>query len=422
MRPAPSSFPFAPRFAAFIGRWPGLIGLLIATSAAAALGLSLGLQVLAALVGLTLGRVLAGRRSRGGSRRTLKFTREGRYLVAITLGIGFAAINTGNNLLFLVLGMLLSLIVVSGVLSEHALRALEVTRDLPRQVHAGRPFLTGIRLHNRKRRLPSFSIQVEDIVEGRPIAKKCYFLKVPAGASQQTSYRTELARRGAYTYEGLRISTRFPFSFFLKARQISLPGTLVVLPRVLPVAELPVSARALVGELVQLRRGQGREFHGLRVMRPEDDARDVHWKRSAREGRLILREYARQASRRILVHLNDRVPETLDLQDPSVAGALDECCDLAASLLVHLTRAGYAVELGTTDRVISVDPDGRGLPEALHHLALVPFTVRAGGATQPQRSEGGVLVTHRAARALVGGAFGHVIEPGGVPIPVAEAA
>ena len=39
--------------------------------------------------------------------RKLKFTREGKYFLGITLGVGFAAINTGNNLLYLLLGMLL---------------------------------------------------------------------------------------------------------------------------------------------------------------------------------------------------------------------------------------------------------------------------------------------------------------------------
>jgi hypothetical protein len=54
--------------------------------------------------------------------RKLKFTREGKYYLGITLGVGFAAINTGNNLLYLLLGMLLSLIVVSGVMSDLSLK------------------------------------------------------------------------------------------------------------------------------------------------------------------------------------------------------------------------------------------------------------------------------------------------------------
>ena len=45
--------------------------------------------------------------------------------------------NTGNNLLYLVLGLLLSLVILSGVLSEMALRGLEFRRKLPRRAYAG---------------------------------------------------------------------------------------------------------------------------------------------------------------------------------------------------------------------------------------------------------------------------------------------
>ena len=53
--------------------------------------------------------------------RKLKFTREGKFFVGITLGVGFAAINTGNNLLYLLLGMLRALIIVSGLMSASSM-------------------------------------------------------------------------------------------------------------------------------------------------------------------------------------------------------------------------------------------------------------------------------------------------------------
>src|SRR5882672_7989875 len=73
--------------------------------------------------------------------RKLKFTREGKYFLGITLGVGFAAINTGNNLLYLLLGMLLSLIILSGVMSELSLRDLTVVRRLPTRAQVGRAHL-----------------------------------------------------------------------------------------------------------------------------------------------------------------------------------------------------------------------------------------------------------------------------------------
>src|SRR3954467_10043613 len=149
--------------------------------------------------------------------RRLQFTREGKYFVGITIGVGFAAINTGNNLLYLLLGMMLSLIIASGIMSEMSLRNLTVTRQPPTRIHARRPFLMGIGLANGKKKLPSFSVEVEDLVGNKPLDKKCYFLKLPAGRLQHTSYRHTFPRRGRYTYSGFRISTKFPFALFRKS-------------------------------------------------------------------------------------------------------------------------------------------------------------------------------------------------------------
>jgi uncharacterized protein (DUF58 family) len=92
--------------------------------------------------------------------RKLKFTREGKYFLGITLGVGFAAINTGNNLLYLLLGMMLSLIIVSGVMSELSLRTLTVKRRLPARAQVGRSHLVEIEVYNNKRRVPSYAIEV----------------------------------------------------------------------------------------------------------------------------------------------------------------------------------------------------------------------------------------------------------------------
>src|SRR5262244_1349233 len=107
------------------------------------------------------------------AKRRLKFAREGKWFIAITIGVGFAAINTGNNLLFLVLGMLLALFIASGVMSELALARLMLNRQPPPRLHAGRPFLMGITLRNATRRLPSFPIELQDLLGGRPLDKKC---------------------------------------------------------------------------------------------------------------------------------------------------------------------------------------------------------------------------------------------------------
>src|SRR5712672_1728063 len=84
--------------------------------------------------------------------RRLRVSREGKYFIGITIGVGLAAINTGNNLLFLLLGWMCSVIIASGILSEQSLRGLVVTRQPPPRIFAGRPFLMGISLRNSKKR------------------------------------------------------------------------------------------------------------------------------------------------------------------------------------------------------------------------------------------------------------------------------
>lgn len=304
--------------------------------------------------------------------RRLRFTREGRYFVGLTLGVGFAAINTGNNLLYLVLGMMLSLIVVSGILSELTLKGLVVERSLPREVHVRSPYLTSIAVTNGKRRLASFSVQIEDLIEGHPLAKKCYFLKLPPGARQNTSYRSEFTRRGLYRYRGFHVATRFPFAFFVKTYAFEAPDELVVLPAINPV-DVPEDVPVLrTGPRDRPRRGAGRDFHGLRPHREGDDARDIHWKRSAREGRLVTREYETEAARRVGVRLETRVEAETGAD---VALALERAVDLAASLVVHHHRRGYDVTLALGSRRFRVAPDARGLLAALRALALLQFEV-----------------------------------------------
>ena len=91
--------------------------------------------------------------------RALTATRAGKFMVAITLGVGFGAVNTGNNLLFLLLGMMLSLILASGILSEAVLRKLEVTRHPPTRCFAQREAPAHFELANPKV-YPSLSVTV----------------------------------------------------------------------------------------------------------------------------------------------------------------------------------------------------------------------------------------------------------------------
>lgn len=316
--------------------------------------------------------------------RRLKFTREGRYFFFISLGIGFAAVNTGNNLLYLLLGMTLSLIVASGVLSEMALRKLKVRRQLPSEIWAERPFLVGIEIHNQKKRVPSFSIEVEDLVEGAPLEKKCYFLKIPPGRSQHTSYRYAFATRGLHRFDGPRLSTKFPFALFRKSREEPLPAEVLVYPALADASDLVSGRRVGRGEAPAGRSGHGEDFYAVREFRPGDDSREIHWKSSARVGRLMLREREDAAMRRVVIYLDNRIPEpeTLDARR-----AVERAISRAAVLATYYVDRGFRVRLVTRTTQVG-EGAGRGhLRAILRALALLEI-VAAAGRSEPMPTGG----------------------------------
>src|SRR5579862_4648424 len=192
--------------------------------------------------------------------RRLKFTREGKFFVGITLGVGFAAVNTANNLLYLLLGMLLALIVVSGLMSELSLRDLTVVRRLPLRAQVGRAHLVEIEVFNHKGKVPSYAIEVEELRSGQPADKRCFFLKISPKSAQVAAYRRTPVKRGRDRHVGFRIATRFPFGLFEKSREVPAEGELVIYPAV-DALELPPAppGRTAGGDGI-IGRGHGEDF------------------------------------------------------------------------------------------------------------------------------------------------------------------
>src|ERR1700709_37193 len=217
--------------------------------------------------------------------RKLKFTREGKFFVGITLGVGFAAINTGNNLLYLLLGMLLALIIVSGLMSELSPRDLPGAAPLPLRAQVGRAHLVEIEVFNHKGKIPSYAIEVEDLRAGQPADKRCFFLKISPRSAQVAAYRRTPARRGRDRHVGFRVATRFPFGLFEKSREVPAEGELIIYPGVAAAAPAP-RGRTAGGDGI-IGRGHGEDFLGLKMMRAGEDPRDIYWRKSASLGHLV---------------------------------------------------------------------------------------------------------------------------------------
>jgi uncharacterized protein (DUF58 family) len=313
--------------------------------------------------------------------RRLSFTREGRIIVILSVGVGFAAINTGNNLLYLLLGWLLSFIIASGILSEMTLRKLLVERRPPPRVFAGEPFLMEVVIKNGKPKRASYSIEVEDLIGRTPIDKRCYFLKIPEAKSQRTSYRHTFVRRGLYTLTGYRLATKFPFALFRKSRDVDAPLEVLVYPARVAVPRPPMRA-ATRGDAVADRLGRRGEFFGLRERRTGDDRRDVHWKSSARTGRLLVREYEDELARRVVIGVDNAMPLAVreavadggltPVQEAQVS-AVERAISIAASLAAAYLESGWTVELASRGTHIPAGVGRMHEAKIARALALLPY-------------------------------------------------
>lgn len=274
--------------------------------------------------------------------RQLRFTRAGRVVVGLALATGFAAINTGNNLLFLAWGLVLSGIVVSGVLSELALRGLSVDALLPKDARAHVPFALPVRLTNGARRFAALGLDVRARLmapDGGPeLAAAPFVLRLSAGASHEALARASLLQRGKYTVDEIVVETMYPFGFFVKARPFKRlpPPAFWVAPRQVDVRSLAVEVAGRRGNAPASVAGAGDDYFAMRAFRSGDDLRRIKWRRSAKAGKWVVTETEAVAGKDVVIEL--ALGRRADAQDVELAIAT--AGSLAEALLELGTRVG----------------------------------------------------------------------------------
>jgi len=296
--------------------------------------------------------------------RSIRPTRDGWWFLGATFGLGFAAINTGNNLLYLLLSMLLGTIVVSGILSEQGLRRLRLARATPREIFAGSPAAVGCLLQNAKRVLASYSLTVEvPTATGGAPARRFFVSKLAPGQQRLFSWQETFPRRGRHRLPAARVTTRFPFGLFLKATHPIFLDEFLVFPAVRTLSPEEVRGLGGSGGEREPRPGRGTDLYNLREYRWGDDPRLIHWKSTAKSGAVMVRELEAEAALRVRLELEDP-PADMDVE------RLEADISWAASLAAHLIGQGSQVELAGTGLFVPLGSGSAQLRRILGALAL----------------------------------------------------
>ena len=311
-----------------------------------------------------------------------RLTRDGViYLIAVFVLV-LAAVNTGNNLLFLILACLLAGILVSGVLSRVVLTGIAMKFDLPEHIFAGQPVLAEIELRNEKQIWPSFSLRVLGASKKSPteiLTRPVFFPYVSRISAVRQKVELRFPQRGMYRQDAFRIRTRFPFGFFEKTRRVESKMEITVYPPVEPTDQFYEVLPLLSGEMASYFRGRGHELHSLRDYQPTDSGRLVDWKVTAKSGRLMVREFAREDERRVMLVLDPYIGKVMAAE--SVA-RFERAVSLAACIAWHFNEIHSVMQFRTGSYSTPMAPAGEVIYAALRQLALV----------QPEMSEAGAFL------------------------------
>ncbi len=358
------------------------------SGAAAEVG-HLGLSIAAALsallvaawVAVTLVPVLAKRTPLRwiSYKMEYRITREGWIYIGGIIIVALAALNTGNNLLFLILASLIAIILMSGILSSITLSGIELRLELPEHIFAGQTVRARVELENEKITLPSFSLRVEGAKDKKALTAPLletpvYFPYLPKRDRVQQNVPITFPRRGAYRQDTFRIVTRFPFGFLQKARRVQLGAEALVYPSVEPSRDFFEVLPALQGALESHSKGGGHDLYALRDYVPTDSVRHVHWKASARLGALMVREFTREDDTRVLLvldpHVSDAILDAKSVTVPVAMERFERAVTLCASIAWHFYERNAQLQFRSAALETDLSAAEENIFTILKHLAL----------------------------------------------------
>ena len=315
----------------------------------------------------------------------------GLLYIGITVILGIGAVNSQNNLLFVVFGVALGALIFSGVLSGAMLMGVSVERRTPLPGVVGLPCRFTYTVRNANRFVPAIALTISELPDARDVPRARRWTRLierPTAFVAQVGPRRSITvhcegqalRRGAAGLRTVVISSSFPFGVFRKSIRFLQADQLIVAPAPRPLAPdifRAVQARSRFTEHSISRRGRGDEFFGLRDYVRGDSPRFIDWKSSARTGALVTRLTAEHAASelRVLLLLDPAAPRGVNPDtDPN-----ERVITLAASIMEAALERAMHVGLAVPQAGLALAPahsprQRQGLQTALALIDLTTIT------------------------------------------------
>lgn len=281
--------------------------------------------------------------------------KDGIIFLVLTFIIGFAALNTGNNLIYLIFSMMISLVAISGILSMINISGIEVEMTRHPSFFALIPGKAVFSVKNSKR-FPSYSLTF------RTGSNTAYLPYLPSGDSREIKMNCFFRDRGWNDMPDMTINTRFPFGFFRKWIKISLGDEkILVYPNVHKVERDELLNNNYTGENISNKSGDGAELMTIREYREGDNTRYIDWKNSAKKNSIMVKEFYGDMSKTARIVFSPE-SDRYDNIEHYISGK--------ASLMMEYLDRGFNVEFISSDRSITTRKNDESARMVLRYLAL----------------------------------------------------
>lgn len=275
-----------------------------------------------------------------------RMTLTGWCLVIVSLCLGVAAYNTTSNILFLTLSLLLSSLILSGILSLINFKKLNWDMRVPAHLRVGETGVADIFLVNNKSIFPSMSISFH--LQSEIVAKEAsvYLQNVlNPGKSCILKWSITPQKRGRFKLSLVGVQSQFPFGFLRKTILGDSHAEVIVWPaRVGYAFQFFGEGYRISSGTAKKRAGQGSDLLNIRPYVRGDAPRSVHWKATARTGRLMIRQLAQEGESGFSLHVDTCAAGWNEAQFESL-------CSLVGSLAEDLFHSGRLerIQLGDSE-------------------------------------------------------------------------
>ncbi|MGM0595513.1 MAG: DUF58 domain-containing protein [Myxococcota bacterium] len=270
----------------------------------------------------------------------------------------------GHNLiLFFIATVIVFMFIFSLLITSKGLSNLQPTRSIPEIITRCKPYLFKLGVKNKSRILSIYSVKIRDVIDNQVIDKPCYFFKIKTSRTQSTYYRHAFIKRGKIVFNGVIVTTTFPFLLIKRSRFIPFVSESIIYPEIISSEVINISTAHY----------QVESSFNLKNYRPGDHPKLINWPASLRKQRLLTKFEDRQQIKPVWLRIENRLiphPEGGYIRSGDI---FESTISKVAGTAWELLNSGREVGIITRGQILEPIAGKDNFSTILRFLALIGF-------------------------------------------------